>query len=99
VQGLEIVPGHSAFDATTPKTVSAHCPTGKKLTGGGAKIIFGPGAAGQVMLTESAPLETFNGQENVISDDTWRARADSIQPAGGAIANWQLQVFVVCVNA
>jgi hypothetical protein len=77
---------------TTPKTLTVACPAGKKLTGGGARLLLGPGAQGQVEITDSSPTEVFSGGVNVVSETEWFARADSFPSS----ADWRLRVYVIC---
>lgn len=86
--GLEVVSASTAFTSTTPKLIQVTCPAGKKLASGGARLELGNGAAGQVSLTDSSPE-----MNNVISTDTWYARADSLSPT----ANWGLTAYAFCV--
>lgn len=93
LQGLEIVPTHSLSNSDTPKQLVAECPAGKKLVGGGGKIILQPGAAGGVYLTWNGPADEANGVQIPPSETIWVVRADA-NPL--LIANWQIQAFAVC---
>jgi hypothetical protein len=68
------------------------CPAGKKLTGGGARIILGQGSEGQVEITDSSPTEVMSGGVNVVSETEWFARADSFPSSG----DWRLLVYAIC---
>jgi hypothetical protein len=92
IAGVETVTGRTEFNSTTPKTLQVPCPAGKKLISGGARLELGPGAAGQVAITDSAPYEVLTNGVNVVSDDTWFGRADSLTSTG----NWRLIVYATC---
>ena len=89
VSGLERITVSSGTPSGTPdptdlKTVTATCPVGKKVLGGGAS--FGPaGAPTFVDLTDSSPTADLNG---------WTATAQetTLTPTD----NWQLTVFALC---
>jgi hypothetical protein len=71
-----------------PKTVTAECPGGKQVTGGGALI---KGADVElVAITESAPaLNTENKRTG------WRASAREISPEA---SSWSVEVYAVCAE-
>jgi hypothetical protein len=94
LRGLEIVPTHSSYNSDTPKQLVAECPAGKKLVGGGGKIILQPGAAGLVYLTWNGPADEDDGVQIPPSETIWVVRAD--EGLLGTIANWQIQAFAVC---
>ncbi len=80
VSGLEIVSTQSANDSTVAKILSANCPAGKQLLGGGARIV---GAAGSVAVDESYPLTATQ----------WRATATEVVATG---ANWYVNAYAIC---
>ena len=94
LRGLEIVATHSLSNSVTPKQLIAECPPGKKLVGGGGKIILQPGAAGGVYLTWNGPADEDDGVQIPPSETIWVVRAD--EGLLGTIANWQIQAFAVC---
>jgi hypothetical protein len=97
LRGLEIVPTHSDFNSTTPKQLGATCPPGKKLVGGGGKIIMAPdgGAEGNVFMTWNGPDDaTVGGTNGPASETTWAVRADASILA--SLAKFQIQAFAVC---
>jgi hypothetical protein len=92
--GLVTVWAETSFDSTTPKMKAVDGPTGKKLTRGGARIVLGPGAEGQVEITDSSPTEVFSGGVNVVSETQWFARGDSFP----STADWRVRVYAICAD-
>jgi hypothetical protein len=88
VSGLEtqIVVAESDADSTTPKNVSAGCPAGKTLIGGGAGVVEGLGVpfTGPVALSFS----------NAFIGGSWRARA---YETSATASNWRLTVYAYCL--
>ena len=89
-QGPPGISGLQRVDVATPssnansKTVVATCPTGKKVVGGGARVI-GNGA-GVVSITESFPD----------SDGVhWNSKANEVV---GTALTWQLQAYALCAT-
>jgi len=91
VAGPQGVPGASGVQIVTVSTVSnsanvkwiqAHCPAGKSVVGGGAKLF---NAGGFVALDESYPA----------SATSWLASGYEINPT---FANWSLMVFAICAT-
>lgn len=84
ISGYELVERSSAFDATDGKLVSATCPAGKKVVGGGATA--NP-AIRPIALVHSAAAR--DGR-------TWTAIAREY--TGNAFP-WNLTVRAICANA
>ncbi|HEX5759623.1 MAG TPA: hypothetical protein VF121_10545 [Thermoanaerobaculia bacterium] len=84
LQGWEIVKA-SSF-ATGPVTVSAPCPSGKSLLGGGARIVHVPNGTG---LTGSFPASPPGAPG-------WLAEARPIVP--GDAAPWRLESYAICAR-
>jgi hypothetical protein len=84
--GFEVISVSTANDNITPKSVTASCPPGKVVIGGGVRI-FGnvDGAA----LTTSAPNDN-------LSPTQWIAGAAD---SGTTNLNWGLRVDAHCINA
>ena len=80
--GLETISTQSANDSTGAKVLSANCPAGKRLLGGGARIV---GAAGLVAVDESYPLTATQ----------WRATATEIVATG---VNWYVNAYAICAT-
>ena len=80
VSGLEIVNVQSASDSVSPKVLTANCPAGKKLVGGGGRII---NQAGFVALDESYP----------VSATSWRLTGTEVNPT---IGNWYVNAYAIC---
>jgi hypothetical protein len=94
LSGVQIVSQSSANDDTGVKFLTATCPTGKKVIGGGAQAT-GDGVAGsavlgdEVVLRESNPIPAGTG---------WHAVAGT--PGNfTAIDDWQLTVQAICATA
>jgi hypothetical protein len=82
VSALEIVSVQGALDSLSGKVVSVNCPAGKKLLGGGARLI---GEAGNVALDESYPLTATQ----------WRAYGTEVNATAG---NWRIDAFAICAT-
>ena len=80
VSGLEIVNVQSASDSVSPKVLTANCPAGKKLVGGGGRII---NQAGFVALDESYP----------VSATSWRLTGTEVN---STIGNWYVNAYAIC---
>ncbi len=63
-----------AVSTTTPQTVTAECPAGKQVVGGGARIV--PGDAISVEITESIPFLAGDGKHT-----GWTAAAKTAEAA------------------
>jgi hypothetical protein len=82
IAGLEIVSASSVIDDTNPKTVTATCPTGKILLGGGAQITNSAGN-NNIALFASYPSAT----------DTWTGTGVATDPNVGT---WSLSAHAIC---
>ena len=60
VKGVSYVSKASETTATSPKAVTADCPTGKQVVGGGARTILG--TATEALLIESIPFVNGEGK-------------------------------------
>lgn len=80
VSGLEIVMVSSANDSYGLKVATASCPTGKRVIGGGGRLV---GAPGFVALDESYPLGTTQ----------YRAYGTEINATAN---NWRVDAFAIC---
>ena len=84
VTGLERRDTSTSTDSSSSKSVSATCPSGKRVVGGGARVT-GAGA-GEVSITESFPD----------SDGTkWNAVAVEVNATA---ATWQLTAYALCAT-
>jgi len=83
--GLQRVAATSATDSATNKSVTATCPTGKKVVGTGHEIANGKG---QVLLDDVVP-----------SSDLTSVRAEAFEDQDGTTNNWSLTAYAVCANA
>ena len=84
VSGLEIVFATSPVDSLSPKTVTATCPGGKKVVGGGG-YAFNLGFPSEVALVASFPFGA----------NAWRAAAHEIN---AYVPNWIVRTYAVCAN-
>ena len=82
LSGLQIVTTFTALNSNPFKPMTATCPVGKRVVGGGAYI---QGATNQVGIVASYPA----------SSTTWGASAYEL---GIYLANWRLVVRAVCAN-
>jgi hypothetical protein len=84
VSGLEVIYAASVGGAFTVKSSEAHCPPGKKVTGGGS-VIAGETNARVVVSTPGA----------VPNPTSWYVQA--IEPTATGIS-WTLYAYAVCAN-
>ena len=84
VSGLEVIYAASIGGAFTVKSSEAHCPPGKKVTGGGSVIAGETNAR----VTVSAPGAVPN-------PTSWYVQA--IEPTATGIG-WTLYAYAVCAN-
>jgi len=82
--GLQRFEGTTSSSSANSKSVIAHCATGKKVVGGGARVT-GPGAAA-VSITESFPDS---------DGDKWNAKADEVV---ATTQSWQLTAYALCAT-
>ena len=80
--GLQTVFTTSAINSTATRTLTATCPSGKTALGGGVAVT--PTTASEVAITASY----------LANSTTWTASA---QEVNAQIANWGLNVVVICV--
>jgi hypothetical protein len=84
VSGLQVIYAASSGGAFTVKSSEAHCPAGKKVTGGGSLIAGDTNAT----VTTSAPGAVPN-------PTSWYVQA--IEPTATGIS-WTLYAYAVCAN-
>src|SRR4051812_43892834 len=83
--GLELVSKYSAISSSHAKSVTAMCPSGKKVVGAGGEEL-GPNGS-KVPLEDITPLPNLSGV-NVVATESF----------GGLNQNWELQAFAICAN-
>jgi len=83
--GLQLVSATSPSDSFGAKSISATCPSGKKLLGGGGEIT---GGLGEVVLKDIHP----NGGNLT----AMVAAAEEVQ--GGSARSWNIRAFAVCAT-
>jgi hypothetical protein len=79
---LTVVSASSAFDSSGNKSITATCPAGWLLVGGGGSI---SGGDLNVVLRQSFPSASA----------TWTAGAAETDPTGG---NWSVTAYAVCAE-
>jgi len=84
ISGYQVVTVNSASDTTDYKTVTAVCPTGKQILGGGAGVFWQYGA----------PTPHPKLISSFIYNSGWYGEADD----GGAGAVWYIQAQAICAN-
>ena len=84
ISGYQVVTANSPFDNTDYKTVTAVCPAGQRILGGGAGVFWQAGAPTPHPKLISSFI--FNGG--------WYGEADD----GGAGASWYIQAQAICAN-
>jgi hypothetical protein len=73
----------TANDSVSLKTMTAQCPAGKTVIGGGARIVAG------------SSNFAFLALQRVLGNTGWRAVAHEVNPTS---ANWQVWVLAICAN-
>ena len=86
VPGLQRITKVSVSDSSTSKTVTANCPVGKRVLGGGGTVT---GGRGQVVLERLEPVQSATNDRFVV-----RAREDGT----GYSSNWRLTAYALCAN-
>lgn len=76
-----------AASATSPQSVTAECPAGKQVVGGGASLL--PGDATVVMVTESHPFVAADGKRT-----GWTAAAKTSE----ATKTFAVEAFAICAE-
>lgn len=85
VPGHRIVAADSDSNSVTPKETAAPCPSGKRVLGTGAEVVFGNfGAVGLTLSRASGPLDI--------------ARAGAAEDIGGHPGNWYVTSYAVCAD-
>jgi hypothetical protein len=77
---VESVPDSESF-----KSVTADCPSGKSIMGGGARVVIGGGSVSFLSIIESRPVGA-----------NWKATA--VEISGGTEVDWYLEVRAICVT-
>jgi trimeric autotransporter adhesin len=89
VKGVSYVNASSpSNDEDKPKSITAQCPAGKQVTGGGARVVGAEVAT--VALTESAPFANAESKRT-----GWTASAAEIAPEAKA---WAVEAYAVCAE-
>jgi hypothetical protein len=82
--GVTRVTATSESSSNTTRTVSAICPAGQRVFGGGAEIVNGQ---------QRVLLERLEPRHDAIDD---RFIAGASEQGGGFTGNWQLRAFAIC---
>ena len=90
VSGYEIVSEQSEINSDGDKTLTAVCPAGKKVVGGGAWV---PVATSGMALENPAVVEGYPG----VVGGSWTANAE--ETGLGTLDGWRLEVFAICIDA
>lgn len=85
VSEYEVVLAESESNSDSLRSLTADCPPGKSVFGGGARVVIGGGSLDKVSIYESRPVGA-----------NWRASATEI--SGGTEADWYLEVRAVCLK-
>jgi hypothetical protein len=85
LHGLEIANAESAIDSTGVKSVTAVCPSGKKVVGTGGQISSDPGKA---VVGSIVPVADLSG-----------VTATGVETAGGTTNNWLVDAWAICGTA
>lgn len=87
VRNVTYVNKLSNEDSEDAKTVTAECPSGKEVIGGGARV---NGELNEVALTGSNPFSASNGART-----GWSAYA---RESTATAQNWSLEAFAICAE-
>jgi N-acetylmuramoyl-L-alanine amidase CwlA len=87
VKNVSYVTKTSASNPNDSKSETVSCPSGKQVTGGGARVV---GASAKVALAESAP--TVNGEGKRTG---WTAAAREVEAEG---ENWAIEAYAICAE-
>jgi hypothetical protein len=82
VPGLQVVSAVSVGDATSPKTVVATCPIGKRVVGTG---VYTDSGERRIVLDDLIPTATT-------------VRATGYEDQAGTSAHWWIRAFAVCAD-
>jgi hypothetical protein len=82
--GLQRVSATSPTNSVTAKSVTATCPTGKKVVGTGHELLSG---RGQVHLDDVVP-----------SPDLTTVRAEAYEDQDGTPNNWSITAYAICAS-
>jgi hypothetical protein len=77
-------------DSSATKSVSAVCPAGRRVVGGGGIVDGDAGAPGQVWITELQPISTAAGD---------RFQVSAVETDAGFAGIWWLRAVVFCAKA
>ena len=86
VPGLQRITKTSVSNSSTSKTVTANCPVGKRVLGGGGTVT---GGRGQVVLERLEPVQTATNDRFVVG-----AREDGTGYSG----SWRLTAYALCAD-
>jgi hypothetical protein len=86
VPGLQRTTRASVSDSSTSKTVTARCPAGRRVLGGGGTVT---GGRGQVILERLEPVQTATDDRFVVG-----AREDGT----GFSGSWLLTAYALCAS-
>jgi hypothetical protein len=91
IPGLEKVTARSDTNSESPKNVTAFCPDGKRVIGGGGRV-FATAAANstKVMLIRLEPINAVNQSGYV---------AGGVEVAPGIAGNWWVEAYAHCAPA
>jgi hypothetical protein len=98
VSGVVLVVGQTGSNTSTPKTVSAICPNGKRVIGGGGSAEElgdpdGGGGSRNQALTELRPLRFYDG---TTTRDAYMVTAAETPP--GTTNAWWVTAYAVCAD-
>jgi hypothetical protein len=82
VPGHQVISAVSSADSSSPKTVTATCPSGKRVVGTG---VYVDGAPGAVTVSEIVPNKTS-------------VRVTGYEDQTGTSATWWIRAFAVCAD-
>lgn len=92
INGYELVTVQSTFSSTAHKSVSAPCPEGKRVIGGGARVF--PSTSDSRRNT--APIVLRYSTPDTINGRYWSVIADEFQDYG---FSWWVSATAICATA
>ncbi|MEX2449211.1 MAG: hypothetical protein WD404_10780 [Solirubrobacterales bacterium] len=87
VKNVSYATKESPSDDDDSKTVTAECPAGKQVIGGGVRLL---GAVSPIVLTESAPFVDVDGRRT-----GWIAGA---REEVGWLEDWSVEAYAICAE-
>jgi hypothetical protein len=93
ISGLEVVQRFSDYSSASPKSVTARCPTGKQVLGGGGGLVWTEQVqTHDVVLTRMEPVHSDDGafRDHFI--------VTGVEDSSGESDDWYLESYAICAD-